>query len=124
MAALFPTSFLRVGAVVMTLHDACDVFLEASKLAKYAGWDGLATALFAAFASAWAALRLVFFPLVVLRSTRVTIVEVIGYRPPCLSAFNGLLLSLLAMHCYWFLLILLVAKRRLLDGEIDDARED
>ncbi|KAK2080304.1 hypothetical protein QBZ16_000157 [Prototheca wickerhamii] len=117
-------NFLRVGAVVMTLHDACDVFLEASKLAKYAGWDGLATALFAAFASAWAALRLVFFPLVVLRSTRVTIVEVIGYRPPCLSAFNGLLLSLLAMHCYWFLLILLVAKRRLLDGEIDDARED
>lgn len=121
---LVSCSFLRVGAVIMTLHDVCDVFLEASKLAKYAGHDGLATAMFVAFTVAWAGLRLAFFPLVVLHSTRVTIVEVIGFRPPCLSAFNTMLLCLVGMHCYWFILILLVARRRLTEGEIDDARED
>lgn len=67
---ILPTSFLRVGAIIMTLHDVCDVLLEASKLAKYTGHDAGATALFTAFALSWAGLRLAFFPFVVIHSTR------------------------------------------------------
>lgn len=50
--------------------------------------------------------------------------EVLSYRPPCLTAFNTFLLSLVVMHVYWFALILLVAYRRVALGEIEDSRED
>lgn len=119
-----PGSFLRVGVVIMGLHDLCDVLMEASKLAKYTGRDGAATALFVSFAAAWAVLRLSFFPRTVLASTRHEIVRVLGGRPPCLGAFNAMLMALLVMHCYWFLLILRVAWRRIRAGEIQDSRED
>lgn len=62
--------FFRIGAVVLALHDASDVFLEAAKVFKYSGNELGASALFGVFAVTWLMLRLVYFPFWVIRSSR------------------------------------------------------
>ena len=130
LAVSFYYSFLRVGAVIEVLHDACDVWMEAAKLCNYAGLQGFATALFVIFVAAWLLLRMVAFPLVVIRSTSVEAAAVLlhGYGSTAANrliwaSFNGLLLVLLALHFYWFWFIAGIAVRAVC-APIADLREE
>lgn len=60
----------------MLLHDINDVIMELAKISNYNQLDGLANALFVAFVLAWVALRMVAYPLVIVRSTLFEIVQV------------------------------------------------
>lgn len=62
--------FARVGAVVLPLHDASDVFLEVGKMSKYSGAERLASFAFILFVLSWILLRLLYYPFWVLWSTR------------------------------------------------------
>ena len=130
LAISFHWSFLRVGSVIMLLHDACDVWMEAAKLCNYAGLQGFATALFVIFVASWLLLRMVAFPLVVIRSTSVEAAAVLldgyGSTPAnriIWASFNLLLLLLLALHFYWFWFIAGIAIRAI-RAPIQDAREE
>jgi len=130
LAVSFYFSFLRVGAVIEVLHDACDVWMEAAKLCNYAGLQSSATALFVVFVAAWLLLRMLAFPLVVIRSTSVEAAAVLldGYGSTAANrtiwaAFNALLLLLLALHFYWFWFIAGIAVRAI-RAPIADSRED
>lgn len=52
----------------MLLHDPSDIFLEAAKLASYAGAEAPSTLLFAALLLTWCSLRLGLLPFWVIRS--------------------------------------------------------
>lgn len=108
----------------MLLHDANDVLMEAAKLFKYCKKEDISLGLFVAFFIAWIALRLVCFPLMVIRSTLFELPGTLGGRPPLYYMFNSLLLMLFALHCYWFTLILKVVWLTLTTGEAQDVRED
>ena len=60
--------YVRVGSLIMLLHDPSDIFLEAAKLLNYAGLDLTATAAFAGLLCSWMVLRLILLPLWVIRS--------------------------------------------------------
>lgn len=62
--------FFRIGAVILALHDASDVFLEAAKVFKYSGSELGASVCFGLFALSWLVLRLIIFPFWVIRSSR------------------------------------------------------
>ncbi|OEL19229.1 ASC1-like protein 1 [Dichanthelium oligosanthes] len=62
--------FARVGAIVLAIHDASDVFLEVGKMSKYSHCDWLANVSFLFFVVSWVLLRLTYFPFWILRSTR------------------------------------------------------
>ena len=68
LSASWVTNMVRIGSLVLIVHDAVDWLLEISKLTNYAKWERLCEACFVAFASVWFASRLVYFPLVVIRS--------------------------------------------------------
>lgn len=108
----------------MLLHDANDVLMEAAKLAKYSKKDNLSVCCFAAFTVAWLLLRLLFFPLLVIRSTLFELPKVIDLQLPVYYMFNALLCMLLALHCYWFSLILRIVWMTLTTGDAQDVRED
>lgn len=116
--------FWRVGCLVMALHDACDVLMEAAKCFNYTQRDAAATAAFAGFMVSWAALRLTAFPLMVVRSAALELPAVLGGRPPMWWGFVGGLLLLLVLHVYWFSLIVRVAWMRVVTGGGRDLRED
>ncbi|KAL1317812.1 hypothetical protein AAHE18_15G160400 [Arachis hypogaea] len=62
--------FVRVGSVVLALHDATDVFLETGKMSKYSGADTMASIAFLLFVIFWTLLRIIYYPFWVLWSTR------------------------------------------------------
>jgi hypothetical protein len=70
-AYLFNTlRFVRVGSVVLALHDATDVFLEIGKMSKYSGAETIASLAFILFVLSFTVLRCIYYPFWVLRSTR------------------------------------------------------
>ena len=94
----------------MLLHDISDIFLEAAKLSRYSRKMVAANGLFGVFFLSWIVARMIYFPLVVIRSCLSEPITLIG-RPfgiepmPHYAIFNGLLLVLLVLHTYWSWLI-------------------
>ena len=68
LTASWITNMVRIGSLVLIVHDVVDWLLEISKLTNYAKWERICEACFCVFASVWFASRLVYFPLVVIRS--------------------------------------------------------
>lgn len=62
--------FFRIGSVVLALHDASDVFMEAAKIFKYSENELGASVLFGFFAISWLLTRLIFFPFWVIHASR------------------------------------------------------
>lgn len=63
-------SFFRIGSIILALHDASDVFLEAAKVFKYSERELGASVCFGLFAISWLLLRLIFFPFWVIKTSR------------------------------------------------------
>ncbi|GAU19945.1 hypothetical protein TSUD_95500 [Trifolium subterraneum] len=123
----------RIGSIILALHDASDVFLEAAKVFKYSGREFGASVFFAFFAISWLVLRLIFFPFWVIRATRQLanhIFPSLGFPlssldlQQCLNlsesfpmflyyVFNTLLIMLLIFHIYWWMLICAMINRQL-----------
>lgn len=101
----YSANLLRIGSVVLMLHDCSDYLLEACKVLNYTHYRKTCNALFLVFAGLFFYTRLVLFPTRVLHTTLTDSVRdsgpFFGYY-----FFNALLLALQLLHGYWFLLIL------------------
>ena len=142
------TNLVRAGAMILLIHDVCDVLMETAKLfrsrpikdvlasriggvcCRYAQCNRLAEATFGIFVVVWIALRIVYFPSQLIRSC---IVDTIGFiavpydiePEPHYVFLNGLLCLLYVIHLYWTYLILKIVWSVLVDRrEVDDVRED
>ncbi|XP_026394558.1 LAG1 longevity assurance homolog 2-like isoform X2 [Papaver somniferum] len=124
------TSFFRIGLIVVALHDACDVFMEAAKVFKYSENEFAASVIFGFFAVSWVILRLVFFPFWVIRCSSYNLIEVLklseAYHTFLYYFFNTMLLTLLNFHIYWWILIYSMIRRQLKNrGKVgEDIRSD
>ncbi|KAG5441265.1 Ceramide synthase 1 [Clonorchis sinensis] len=132
----FVRRFLRMGALVLFIHDTSDVLLEFTKLNVYFKTRHgkrypincyLGDAGFVAFAFSWFLFRLYWYPLKVLHSSNWCVFIYLGCTDKNLFVpFNGLLWILQILHIYWFGLILLLLFK-ILTGqlqEIEDIREN
>nr|GME20456.1 LAG1 longevity assurance homolog 2-like [Ipomoea batatas] len=111
------TRFFRIGSVILALHDASDVFMEAAKVFKYSEKEFGASLFFGLFAISWLVLRLIIFPFWVIRSSSYYLIEVLRLPEPShmllYYVFNTMLLSLLVFHIYWWILICSMIRRQL-----------
>lgn len=125
LASAMRAGFWRAGCLVMALHDACDVLMELAKALNYARCDAAATLTFAAFMVAWAALRLAFYPMHVVRSAVWELPDYLGGgRRGMWAGFCAGLGVLLCLHVYWFTLIVRVAWLKVATGDGRDVREE
>ncbi|CAI0447181.1 unnamed protein product [Linum tenue] len=120
----YVTSFFRIGTIILALHDASDVFLEAAKIFNKTRKELGASICFGLFAASWLILRLIFFPFWVISSTSRDLVEYLDLRrwyPRSLYyGFNTLLITLLIFHIYWWILIWAMIKKQLLNrGKVE-----
>ncbi|KAJ7946052.1 LAG1 longevity assurance like [Quillaja saponaria] len=126
----YMTSFFRIGSVILALHDASDVFMEAAKIFKYSGKEFGASVSFGLFAITWLVLRLIFFPFWVIYATSYNLQECLNlseaYPMFLYYIFNTLLFMLLVFHVYWWLLICSMIRRQLENrGKVgEDIRSD
>ncbi|XP_015892880.3 ceramide synthase LOH2 isoform X1 [Ziziphus jujuba] len=124
------TRFFRIGTIILALHDASDVLMEAAKVFKYAEKELAASVIFGCFAISWFILRLVFFPFWVIKATSYDLIGFLNlpeaYPTSLYYVFNTLLLMLLVFHIYWWLLICSMIRRQLQNrGKVgEDIRSD
>lgn len=89
-------SFFRIGSVILALHDASDVFMEAAKVFKYSGKELAASVFFGLFSLSWFFLRLIVFPFWVIRASRfVPSIDVL------ISLISGCI-SIILLNFLWF----------------------
>lgn len=124
IAFSYCANFVRVGTLVMLLHDSSDFLLESAKMFHYAGWTRLCDSLFVIFALVFLVTRLVVFPGRVLYGTLVVSLEFFdpfgGYY-----FFNALLFVLQALHVFWAYLILRMVYKFVFLGKVErDERSD
>nr|XP_046252446.1 ceramide synthase 5-like [Scatophagus argus] len=120
----YGNNMLRAGTLVMCVHDASDIFLEAAKLANYAKYQRLCDGLFVVFSISFFLTRLVIYPFWIVNSVLFESWEIIGpYQAWWL--LNGLLLLLQALHIIWFYLIARIAIKAIFKGKVSkDDRSD
>ncbi|XP_070696182.1 ceramide synthase 5-like [Pempheris klunzingeri] len=120
----YANNMLRAGTLVMCVHDASDIFLEAAKLANYAKYQRLCDGLFVMFSISFFLTRLIIYPFWVVYSVLFESWEIVGpYRAWWL--LNGLLLVLQVLHVIWFYLIARIAIKAIFKGKVSkDDRSD
>lgn len=125
-------SFLRIGTIIMAIHDLPDVFLEGGKCMNYIGkakggkWMSPYTdAMFGIFATLFFVTRIVIYPYMVLTANTVCHKAFGEGNTPSYLFFIGLLAALQFLHWFWFYLIVRMAYRLLwLNGGTEDIRSD
>lgn len=116
-------NYIRVGTLIMLIHDASDVFLESAKLFNYAKWENTCKILFILFAVVFMVTRLIIFPFWLIHCTWVYPVlhypAFFGYY-----FFNVMLLVLQCLHIFWAYLILCMVRKFITGSLTRDERSD
>ncbi|XP_073700635.1 ceramide synthase 5 [Garra rufa] len=120
----YVNNMLRVGSLVMCVHDTSDFLLEAAKLANYAKYQRLCDFLFVVFGMIFFGTRLIIFPFWILNTTLFESWDIIGPYPSW-WLFNVLLLVLQVLHVIWSYLIARIAFKAIMRGKVSkDERSD
>merc|ERR1711915_66236 len=117
------THFIRIGTLVLIVHDCADPLLELAKLFRYAKYKKTCDAIFFLFSITWVVTRCGVFPVWILYSTLFDAVKFFDMFP-AYYIFNGLLCTLQLLHIVWTYLLYKVIQKALSKGNIDDMRSD
>jgi hypothetical protein len=129
----FTVNYVRMGTLILFVHDSADILLELGKLFRYAGWDLPLNVVFVAFFIVWVVTRLIYFPIWIIHSVFVTAPEMIQkdfkwlhvlQRPIVPRVFLAMLIILLILHVFWTYLLVKIAWKSSRGGNVDDIRED
>ncbi|XP_061471230.1 ceramide synthase 5 isoform X2 [Rhineura floridana] len=117
-------NMVRVGTLVLCVHDVSDIFLEVAKLANYAKYQRFCDATFVLLCVVFLVTRLGIYPIRILNTTLFESWEIIGPFPSW-WLFNGLLLTIQVLHVIWFYYIIRIAYKALARGKVcKDERSD
>ena len=116
-------NYVRIGSMVMAIHDISDIFLELAKSFFYAGYK-VADDIFTVFAIVFIVSRIFVFPYMIIYTSGVKSMWVIEM---CFAYyfFNILLLILQVLHIFWSYTIISMAIKLAKVGKVEkDARSD
>ncbi|XP_039273043.2 ceramide synthase 5-like [Styela clava] len=119
-------NFVRVGTLVMAIHDISDIFLEGAKCVSYLKYAKTSEILFIIFAITFIVTRIIIFPFWIIHTSAIKSFAIIGPFASCYF-FNALLGVLQCLHLYWASIILRMAWKMLfpVSGEaLKDDRSD
>ncbi|KAK9876059.1 hypothetical protein WA026_011169 [Henosepilachna vigintioctopunctata] len=117
----------RIGTLVLVVHDAADILLEAAKMAKYSGYQKVCDFIFAVFTVLWIVTRIGIFPFWIIRNSSIDAPKIVPMFP-AYYIFNSLLILLLILHMFWTYLILKIAYNSVnagqMEGDIRSSSDD
>lgn len=117
-------NFVRVGTLVLVVHDVADPWMAIAKLAKYSKHQTICEIFFAIFSFVWIASRCFVYPLWVLNASAVEIHDYVTTFP-AYWFFNGMLFVLQILHFMWTFLILRIFVQIFQTGTVQkDERSD
>uniref|UniRef100_A0A3P9I8S9 Ceramide synthase 3b n=1 Tax=Oryzias latipes TaxID=8090 RepID=A0A3P9I8S9_ORYLA len=118
------SNYIRIGTLVMVVHDSSDILLEGAKVFNYAKRYQISNAMFVAFTALFMVTRLVIFPFWLIHCTWVYPLErfkpFFGYY-----FFNFMLMVLQILHIYWAFLITRMVYKFIFSEHLEgDVRSD
>ena len=124
LAFSWTCNFVRIGTLVLVIHDFADVPLEAAKLCRYLNVSDLVSnSIFGVFTLSWIFSRLGLLPYRVILQTSYYALDHVTFFP-VYWIFNALLVALQVLHVIWTYLILRIAYNAIYDDGVKDLRED
>jgi len=118
----FITNMMRMGALILAVHECADIPLLTGKIAGYFGHQKVMNNCFIAFVVMWFVTRLGYFPSVLMRSTLFEAHVQEGLFYPVYYILNSLLIAIFLMHLIWTYIIVKSACMRIQSGKVTDAR--
>ncbi|ETO08204.1 ceramide synthase 2, partial [Reticulomyxa filosa] len=106
--------YLRVGAVIMWVHDWSDPILNIAKLFRYCGLENVSSFLFAILILSWIGTRLLFFLTHCVFAVAFAMPKDTYYEPFHHIFFQVPLYFLYILHWYWLYLMLSVMMNAIL----------
>ncbi|PAA58823.1 hypothetical protein BOX15_Mlig023378g3, partial [Macrostomum lignano] len=117
-------NFVRIGALVLLLHDMVDPPLHLAKCLGYANKRPACDCVFFVFYIGWFVTRLLLFPIWLIRSASMESWAELGPFG-AYWAFNGCLCVLLVLHVVWFYFISRIAWQAVTHGQLQrDTRSE
>jgi hypothetical protein len=124
MAMSWSANMVRVGTLVLCVHDAVDYIMEGAKLAKYCRYNKFCDFLFVVFTVVWFLTRLLIYSFRILWSTLFEATTIVGMAQ-IYYAYNALLCTLQVLHIFWFFTIMRMAYYYVIKGQVEkDGRSD
>lgn len=93
-------NLVRIGTLVLVIHDFADVPLEFAKMMTYAKKQRIADVTFAVFTVCWVVSRLGLLLYRIIFYSSYKALDVVDMFP-AYYIFNGLLIALLCLHIVW-----------------------
>jgi len=118
MAFSWVCNLHRIGTLVLLIHDCADIFLEAAKMAKYSNYQRVCDVLFVIFTLLWTATRLGVYPMWIIYSTSIEAPTFVAMFP-AYYIFNFLLILLLVLHLFWTYVIMKIAYKSMVAGQME-----
>ncbi|KAL4222701.1 Ceramide synthase 5 [Mactra antiquata] len=117
-------NMVRVGTIVLILHDVADPWLAFAKLGIYLKWKTFTDVLFGIFVLSWLISRIFLLPYTVLYSTTFEVLEIIDAPYFANYFFNFFLYLLMGLTLIWTYHILMSVVIKFSQGEVKDSRSD
>ncbi|KAH3783053.1 ceramide synthase 5-like [Dreissena polymorpha] len=118
-------NLVRIGTLVLFVHDASDPFLTAGKMCNYSKHKLLKEILFICFIATWMITRLGVYPFSILWSTTFEPYQYIMEQTFFTHwFFLFFLYTLMVLHLMWTYSIFMVAVNKLKKGDVEDVRSD
>lgn len=115
-------NLVRVGTLVLVIHDFADIPLDGAKLARYVKSETASNIVFAIFTVCWIFSRMGLLPTRVLAYSLYWALEEVEWFP-AYFIFNALLVILQILHVIWTWLILRITFNALNNQGVKDLRE-
>lgn len=124
---------VRIGTLVLVIHDQVDYLLALAKIAVYIKMQKMADIVFALFLPMWIITRLMVYPYVVLYSIYIDLPAYANDSRPYLQmhdrstigqVLKSLLVVLQILHVMWTIIILKSAATKFTKGKLQDTRSD
>ncbi|ESO00902.1 hypothetical protein HELRODRAFT_82517 [Helobdella robusta] len=117
MAMSYSANFMRIGSLIMCVHDAVDWIMELGKLANYCKYRKTTDLIFVCFTVVWFITRICIYPFYILKSTLFEATKIVGMAN-IYFVYNGLLCTLQVLHIIWFAMILKMAYYYVIKGQV------
>ncbi|XP_028393146.1 ceramide synthase 6-like [Dendronephthya gigantea] len=120
----YVTNHVRIGCLIILVHDSADYLLEAAKVFNYGRLQRICDVTFACFAVIFYVSRLVIYPGWILNTVAFEAREICGHFNSWYP-FMALLSLLQVLHLFWAFFVGRVVYSSLVEGKVDrDSRSD
>ncbi|CAK9293265.1 unnamed protein product [Gordionus sp. m RMFG-2023] len=112
-------NMVRMGTLVLVIHDVVDFWMEAAKMANYCKFYKLCNTIFTLFTLIWFITRLVIYPYRVIYPALFIAHLNMDSFFAAYYLYNALLILLFFLHVFWFVIICKIAFKSLKCGKVE-----